>query len=98
MGTRGTMSMDYQVKVTLFDLRRHDLKGEPLQALFDVVKEAWDTVPIEYRANASWEITPTGIRAWYYRPETDDDRRERIEFERLKAKFADETVDFNSLN
>jgi hypothetical protein len=62
-----------------------DIDGEPFGTLVRMIAEAWEAIPVECRESSGFELS--NLTVWYHRPETEEDKRERAEYERLKAKF-----------
>jgi hypothetical protein len=73
------------IKTTVLTLKRDSFVGEPFGMLVSCIEEAWAAIPPECRETSDFEISQ--LTVWYQRPETDEDMRERAEYERLKAKF-----------
>jgi hypothetical protein len=82
------MTKARMVKVNVLSVSRDDFPMEPFETLVKEVNAAWTLVPEPYLENAQCIIDFNGITAWYERPETDHDRREREEYERLKARLS----------
>lgn len=84
------MTGRHRVRVTVLEITRDQYEGEPFSTLVAIINDAWREIPPEYQAAACFEFQYSGLLVWYDRPETEDDRRERLEFERLKEKFEKE--------
>jgi len=84
------------IKTTVLKID-NDLRGEPFGTLVTLINDAWSLIPIECRDSSAFKSGSSfdggiTLHVWYYRPDTDDDKRERAEYERLKAKFEDEEI------
>lgn len=84
------MHDEHWVRVTVLEVTRDNVQGEPFSTLKSMIDQAWDNVPAKYRREACFKFEIYGLSAWYERPETEEDMRERVEYERLKAKFEKE--------
>jgi hypothetical protein len=80
----------FKIKTTVLKIGRRkgvgDLEGEPFETLVKCINEAWKAIPPECRETSGFELSE--LTVWYHRPETEEDKRDRLEYERLKAKFA----------
>lgn len=65
--------------------KQHQLDGEPFGTLAKAIAKAWETIPVECRDSSGFDLST--LTVWYHRPETEEDKRERAEYERLKEKF-----------
>jgi hypothetical protein len=74
-----------RIKTAVLEVKRDSFVGEPFGTLVRAIAEAWKEIPTECRENSGFEMS--ALTVWHYRPETEEDRREREEYERLKAKF-----------
>lgn len=81
------MADEQTVRVTVLDIEKGDVEGEPFSTLVNMIRAAWDEIPLEHQQWASFELGFYTLKVWYDRPDTEQDKRERREYERLKAKF-----------
>lgn len=81
------MTKEKTLKVVVLNIGRDDYSGEPFRTLVADIAEAWDQIPEEFRGWAEFSMDYNGLKVWYNKPETEEDVREREEYERLKQKF-----------
>jgi len=79
------MASGRTIRTTVLEITDDELAGEPFGTLVNAINEAWAAIPPECRESSGFETS--GLTVWYHRRETDEDKRERAEYERLKAKF-----------
>lgn len=77
--------MARKIKEPLLDIAHGDIDGEPFETLVRYITSTWESLSAEERKTAEFKIGSVSV--WYYRAETEEDKRDWAEYERLKSKF-----------
>jgi len=73
------------IRTTILEMKT--CYGEKIEWFYQHVTEAWNSLPPESQKTA-W-IDLTSLRIEYFKPLTEEDKRDIAEYERLKEKFKD---------
>ena len=79
------MSRRKTLTIMALDLSLYDIDGDTLDGLIELLEDAWEKIPGEFRPTAKVDLVPgwedgfTGLRVEYERPETDDEVNKRLE-------------------